>query len=92
MIRNFKHKGLERFYKTGNVKGITGTHAKRIKARLAYLNISNTLEDLPSQWKCHPLYKDLEGCHAIWVSGAWRIVFRFEDSAFCDLDYMQYHG
>lgn len=92
MIRNFKHKGLERFYKTGNVKGINSAHAKRIKVRLTYLNIARTLEELPPQWKCHPLYEDLEGCQAIWATPQWRIVFRFEEGEFCDVDYMQYHG
>ena len=92
MIRNFKHKGLERFYKAGDVKGINSAHAKRLKARLAYLNIAKTVEDLPTQWKCHLLYKELEGRHAIWVNAQWRIVFRFEDGDFCDVDYVQYHG
>jgi proteic killer suppression protein len=92
VIRNFKHKGLQRFYLSGDTRSITGSHAKRILIRLDRLNRINNLEELPTEWKCHALHRELEGFHAIWLTGAWRIIFRFEDGEFCDIDYLQYHG
>lgn len=91
MIRNFKHKALQRLYLTGNSKGIVPAHIDRILARLERLDNSNSMDELPKEWKCHPLFKDLEGCHAIWITPQWRIVFRFKNGEFCDIDYVQYH-
>ena len=92
MIRNFKHKGLQRLYQSGDTRGIISSHAKRILIRLDRLNRIQVLEDLPSEWKCHPLHRELEGNYAIWVNAQWRILFRFEEGEFCDVDYLQYHG
>jgi len=92
MIRNFKHKGLERLYLSGSTKGINPAHARRIIVRIETLDALDSLEDLPSEWKCHPLYKELEGFYAIRLSGAWRIIFRFEEGTVFDVDYVQYHG
>lgn len=92
MIRNFKHKGLERLYLSGSAKGINPAHARRIMVRIEALDAAVSLEDLPTEWKCHPLHKELEGFYSIRLSGAWRIIFRFEDGNVSDVDYVQYHG
>lgn len=91
-IRNFKHKGLQRFYQSGDTRGIMAAHAKRILIRLDRLNRIQVLEELPSGWNCHPLHRELGGQYAIWVNAQWRIIFRFENGEFCDVDYVQYHG
>jgi len=92
MIRNFKHKGLERLYLSGSAKGINPAHARWIMVRIEALDAADSLEDLPVEWKCHPLHKELEGFYSIRLSGAWRIIFRFEDGNVSDVDYVQYHG
>lgn len=66
-------------------------HVKRIQARLERLDITRSPEELPPEWECHPLRGDLDGFYSIKISGAWRLIFRFEDGLFCDLDYVQYH-
>lgn len=91
MIRDFKHKGLQRFYLTGETKGIIPTHANRLQGRLERLDISASPDELPANWNCHPLHGELEGYFAIKLSAQWRLIFRFDEGQFCDLDYRQYH-
>jgi proteic killer suppression protein len=91
VIRGFGNKDLQRLYLTGNAKGIMPAHVKRIQARLERLDISNSPDELPPEWKCHPLHGDWEGYYAISINAQWRLVFRFEDGEFCDVDYVQYH-
>jgi proteic killer suppression protein len=51
MIQSFKHKGLERFFKTGEKFGIQAKHAKRLRLILGRLNASTSPADmdLPGQ-------------------------------------------
>lgn len=46
MIISFKHKGLERFYKTGSTAGIINSHAAKLKRILARLNSSKSVQDM----------------------------------------------
>jgi proteic killer suppression protein len=61
MIQSFKHKGLERFFKTGKKSGIQANHAKRLKLILGRLNasISPGDMDLPGLF-LHPLIGNRE--------------------------------
>lgn len=40
MIKSFKHKGLERFYKTGNTSGIQTQHKNRLRLILSNLDVA----------------------------------------------------
>lgn len=46
MIKSFTHKGLEKFFATGNQAGIQAIHAKRLRLILALLNDAKQLGDL----------------------------------------------
>ncbi|MBD3384997.1 Killer protein, partial [candidate division KSB1 bacterium] len=37
MIKSFKHKGLQRYFETGNTSGIQAAHEKKIRMRLTAL-------------------------------------------------------
>jgi proteic killer suppression protein len=80
MIKSFKHKGLEQFFKTGSLKGIQPMHQSRLLFILQYLNEAGTIKDLDvSSFKLHQLKGDLKGLWAITVQANWRITFKFED-------------
>jgi proteic killer suppression protein len=55
------------------------------------------LGDIPAAWKPHPLVgssaggKSVDGHHAIWVTGNWRVTFDFDGTDFHLLDYLDYH-
>ncbi|HNT63776.1 MAG TPA: type II toxin-antitoxin system RelE/ParE family toxin [Candidatus Desulfobacillus denitrificans] len=92
MIKTFRHKGLETFFRTGSKAGIQPAHAKRLKAQLAKLDTSKGPEDMAMPgWKLHPLMHDLAGHWAVWVSGNWRMTFTFENGDAVLVDYRDYH-
>jgi toxin HigB-1 len=92
MIQSFRHKGLEKFFVTGNASGIRPDHAKRLRVILARLSAARTPGDmaLPGL-RFHPLKGDLSGYFALSVSGNWRITFRFAGENAAEVDYLDYH-
>ena len=92
MIKSFKHKGLQRFFETGNTKGIQGAHVKKLRLRLAVLDTASSLEEVDTPgFKLHQLKGDRETFYSIRVSGNWRITFKFEDSDVYIVNYEDYH-
>ncbi len=92
MIRSFRHKGLEEFFRTGSKRGIRPEHAERLKDVLFRLQFAQKLQDLDFPGaNLHRLKGKLSGCHAMNVSGNWRLVFRFEGEHAQEVDYLDYH-
>lgn len=92
MIKNFAHKGLEKFYTTGNKAGIQAIHAERLTLILASLNKAKRIQDMASpSLDLHPLKGKRAGCWAVTVQANWRVVFRFEDGDATVVDYLDYH-
>lgn len=92
MITGFKHKGLARFHATGSLSGIQAAHAKKLRFILAALEAAHEPRDLDAPGlRLHGLKGDLLGHHAVWVSGNWRVTFRFVGSNVELLDYLDYH-
>jgi toxin HigB-1 len=46
--------------------------------------------DLPG-YRLHPLKGERKGFWSIWISGNWRIVFRFENGDTYDVELIDYH-
>ncbi len=92
MIRSFKHKGLARFFETGSKAGIQAQHAERLRLILAQLNAAVAPEDmaLPGL-RLHPLRGDRKGTWSVWVSGNWRVTFKFVGKDADVVDYEDYH-
>lgn len=92
MIRSFKHKGLARFFETGSKAGIQSAHAERLRLILGRLNAAVKVEDmgLPGL-RLHPLKGERKGIWAVWVSGNWRVTFRFVGADAEVVDYEDYH-
>ena len=92
MIRSFKHKGLEQFFKTGKKSGIQAKHTKRLQLILGRLNASSSPEDmnLPGLY-LHQLSGKRSKYWSVRVSGNWRITFRFNGVDAEVVDYEDYH-
>ena len=92
MIISFRHKGLERYYRSGNTSGIQPAHARKIPRILARLNSATTPDDmdLPGL-NLHALTGDLRGHYSVKVSANWRITFRLENGNAEIVDYQDYH-
>lgn len=92
MIKSFRHKGLERFFKSGSKAGIQAQHAERLRIQLTALEHATSAKDMNAPgWKLHKLRGDLAGLNSISVSGNWRLLFRFEGPDAVDVDYLDYH-
>ena len=92
MILSFKHKGLERFFKTGSKSGIKPSHADRLRLILGRLNASVVPEDmdLPGLF-LHPLAGNRSGTWSVRISGNWRVTFKFNGPHAEVVDYEDYH-
>lgn len=92
MIKNFAHKGLEKFYTTGSKAGIQAIHAERLELILALLNRARKINDMDAPGLyLHPLKGKRSDCWAVTVQANWRIVLKFEDGDASVVDYLDYH-
>lgn len=92
MIKSFRHKGLEAFFKTGSKAGIQPYHAGRLRVMLTLLDSAKRPEDMNAPgWRLHPLTGELAGHWAVTVNGNWRLIFAFEGDNAELVDYLDYH-
>jgi toxin HigB-1 len=92
LIKSFKHKGLEKFYKKNDKSKINPKHAAKIGRILDRLDSSTSPNDmnLPG-YKLHPMSGNEDGTWSVWVNGNWRITFMFENENAIVVDYRDYH-
>ena len=92
MIRSFRHKGLERYFRKGERKGIDAQHELRIRRILDRLDASIRPDDmnLPG-YRLHGLKGDRKGLFAVWVSANWRITFGFDGGDAVNVNLEDYH-
>jgi proteic killer suppression protein len=92
VIKSFRHKGVEDFFKTESKAGIQPKHANRLKVQLFALNSAKSEKDMNAPgWGLHPLRGNLEGHWSITVNGNWRLTFMFEGEDAILVDYQDYH-
>ena len=92
MIRSIKHKGLKKFFETGNTAGVQAKHVKRLRLLLTRLNASLEPQDihLPGL-NLHKLKGELKGFWAVTVQANWRIIFKFDGRDAIEVNYIDYH-
>ncbi|MBS0557274.1 MAG: type II toxin-antitoxin system RelE/ParE family toxin [Proteobacteria bacterium] len=92
MIASFRHKGIERFFRSGNTSGIQPKHAARLRLLLAQLDQARIVGDMVAPGlKLHPLKGDRKGHWAVTVQANWRLTFRFENGNAEVVNYEDYH-
>jgi proteic killer suppression protein len=93
-IESIRHKGLRRFFETGNVKGLVGD-ATRLRKMLAFIDAAESFEELsvPPNFGLHELTGDRKGSWSMTVTRNWRMTFGVNaEGALIDLDLEDYHG
>lgn len=92
MIRSFRHRGLERYFKRSDHRGIPAEFAGRLSRILDRLDAATRPDDmnLPS-YRFHPLKGKRQGTYAVQVSGNWRVTFGFEHGDAIDVNLEDYH-
>ena len=92
MIKGFRHKGLENFYRQGGWSGVLPNHATRLRAVLQRLDVAKSARDMNApSLRLHRLKDSRRGTWSVRVSGNWRVTFRFKDTDALDVDYEDYH-
>ncbi len=92
MIKSFKHKGLEKFFNNDDRSRVNPQHVEKLARILDRLDASTRPQDmnLPG-YRLHELKGKDKGTWAVWVSGNWRVTFKFEDTDAILVDYLDYH-
>ena len=92
MIRNFRHKGLERLFVASTTRGIPTEHRARIERMLDRLDAAVRPGDMSIPgWRFHPLRGTEKGRGAVAVSGNLRLTFAFGGEDAIDIDLEDYH-
>ncbi len=92
MIRGFKHRGLERFFRRDDRRGLRAEHVDRISRMLDRLDAAARPDDmeLPG-WRLHALKGDRAGEYSVTVSGNWRLTFAFDGEDAVGVNLEDYH-
>jgi len=92
MILTFKHRGLERYFKKGDHRGIIAKTEVRTERILDRLDTVVRPDDMKIPgFKFHQLSGIRKGTYAVTVTGNWRITFRFDGKDAIDVDLEDYH-
>ncbi len=94
-IRNFLHKGLQRFYEGGSAKGLPAAAADKLAKMLAVLDDLNHPDELRglTLWKAHLLTGNRAGIWSFFITRNWRLTFWVDEAepAACDVNLEDYH-
>ncbi len=93
-IESIRHKGLRRFFETGNAKGLVGD-SQRLRKMLAFIDEAECLDELsvPPNFGLHELGGNRQGTWSMTVTRNWRMTFALNsEGALIDLDLEDYHG
>ena len=92
MIRNFKHKGLKRFFEEGDRKKLPSIYIEKIRLVLAVLDTVSDISmiNIPGG-HLHELSGDRKGFWSLTINRNWRITFRIDGQDIIDVDFEDYH-
>ncbi len=92
VITGFRHRGLKRFFETGDTRRLGAGQVPKIRRILARLNAAASVRDLAGPGlRLHPLKGSSQGRWAVDVDRNWRITFRFDENNCSEVDYEDYH-
>jgi proteic killer suppression protein len=91
MIRSFRSKALENFYRTGSARRLSVQSTDRVRRILLAIDDADQAEDLNLPgFYFHTLSGDQKGRFSVRVTGNWRITFGWDRGA-VDIDLEDYH-
>ena len=92
MIVSFRHRGLKELYQGRTSKLVSSEHVGKLHRILSALDQAESPGDMDIPgFRLHPLKGKMKGRYSVWVSGNWRVTFRFEGVNAADVDYADYH-
>ena len=93
MIKTFRHRGLERFFTTGDGRGLQPGQLVRVRRLLGILDAAETVETLQlfPDMRLHAPKGARTGVWAISNSRMWQINFSIEDRDVCEVNLVRYY-
>ncbi|MCO6504798.1 MAG: type II toxin-antitoxin system RelE/ParE family toxin [Snodgrassella sp.] len=92
MIINFKHKGLEQYYRTGCKAYIPDSHSNELRVLLTALNAATKPMDLEAPiWRLHIIQLNQQDCLTVMMNNGWRLIFKFVEDEVEIIDYQCYN-
>lgn len=92
MIKSFRHRGIEGFFRTGSKRGILPAHAAKLANRLQLLDYAKFASDMNMPgWHLYRLSGELKDHWSVSVDDNWRLTFAFEKQDAILVDYQYYH-
>ncbi len=93
MIESIAHKGLRLLWEKGDASKLPPEQVGKISRILEALDTARTPDPLKAipGYKLHALTGPLKGYWSVWVTGNYRIIFRFKGENTFDVDYIDYH-
>jgi proteic killer suppression protein len=93
-IDSIRHRGLRRFFETGNARGLVGD-TNRLRKMLAFIDAAEDIAELatPPNYGLHELTGDRRGTWSMTVTKNWRLTFRLgTQGTLTEVDLEDYHG
>ena len=92
MIRNFRHRGLQRLFERGDRSRIRADFVDKVGRVLARLDASAEPDDMEAPgFGLHAMTGDRKGFWSVVISRNWRVIFRFDGGDAYDVDFVDYH-
>ncbi len=94
MIKSFKHKGLERYWTTGETNLLPQNQIKKVRRVLdAIDSLNNVPKDFEPfrSWRPHQLQGEYKRYWSLDITGNYRIIFQFENGNAYNLIYLDTH-
>jgi addiction module HigA family antidote len=91
--KDIKNKALRQLYETGKTKIMPAEQIAKLENILAIMDFSSTLnqfKNIPG-YRLHQLKGELKDFWSITVTGNYRIIFKFDNGYFTEIDYIDYH-
>ena len=93
-IESIRHKGLRRFFETGQAEGLVGD-TERLRKMLAFVDAAASFNELslPPNFGLHELTGDRKGYWSMTLTRNWRLTFSVNaEGALIDVDLEDYYG
>ena len=92
MIVHVRDRRLHRLHERDDARLLQPQLVRRIRRILDDLDQAESPADMDIPCRrLHPLRGNLDGMWAVWVSGNWRIIFRFDGRNVRDVELIDYH-
>jgi proteic killer suppression protein len=92
-IVSFRHKGVERFFREGDARGVSAQYSEKLRVMLTAIQEAEKVGDVErfSGWRLHPLKGNRKGSWSMSLTRNHRLTFRARGTLIEDVNVEDYH-